>query len=214
LAALTKTVSRGIRGAIFVAVPATAGLFLVARPLVSAIFEQGRFTSADTPSVALTLVFYALGLSGYFMQQITTRAFYSMQDPRTPCRSAILAVCANVVLNLVLIWPLGTGGLAVATAACSYLQVAVMSHALHRRLGGSVMEGALATLAKTLLATVIMAAAGIGVLLLMRQWPQSRLANVGRVAVIVPLAATVYWAVARVLRIESLRLLSGARAKG
>ncbi len=213
LGALTKTVSRGIRGAIFVAVPATAGMFLVARPLVSAIFEQGRFTSADTPSVALTLMFYSLGLSGYFMQQITTRAFYSMQDPRTPCRSAILAVCVNVVLNLVLIWPLGTGGLAVATAVCSYLQVAILSHALHRRLGGSVMEGAVATLVKTLLATSIMTAAGLGALWLMSGWPASRLVNVARVGAVVPVAGLTYWLAARALRVESLSLLTGARSK-
>ena len=213
LKALTQTVARGIRAAIFVAVPATAGLFLVARPLVSAIFEQGRFTAADTPMVAMTLLFYAVGLSGYFMQQITTRAFYSMQDPSTPCRSAILAVCVNVVLNLVLIWPLGTGGLAVATAACSYLQVAVLSHALHRRLGQSVLEGAVVTFGKTVLATLIMVAGGGIALWLMRGCGPSRWANVARLGVVVPLAALAYLAASRMLGIESLTLLTGARKR-
>jgi len=213
LKALTKTVARGIRASIFVALPATAGLFLVARPLVSAIFEQGRFTADDTPMVAMPLLFYAVGLSGYFMQQITTRAFYSMQDPGTPCRSAILAVCVNVVLNLVLIWPLGTGGLAVATAACSYLQVAVLSHALHRRLGQSVLEGALATFGKTLLATLVMVAGGGGVLWFMRGYAPSRLANVARLGVVVPVAALVYLTASRMLRIESLALLTGGRKR-
>lgn len=213
LTGLTKTVTRGIRGAVFIAVPATAGLFLVARPLVSAIFEQGRFTSEDAASVAMPLMFYALGLSGYFMQQIATRAFYSMQDPVTPCRSAILAVCVNVVLNLTLIWPLGTGGLALSTAACSYLQVAVLSHALHKRLGGSVMEGVGSTLVKTLLATAVMTAAGMGVLWLMRGWPLSRMVNVVRVGAVVPVAALTYWMAAKALRIESLSLLAGARKR-
>jgi len=211
--ALIRTVSRGIRASIFVAIPATAGLFLIGRPLVSAIFEQGRFTSEDTPRVAVTLLFYALGLSGYFMQQITTRAFYSLQDPTTPCRSAILAVGVNVVLNLVLIWPLGTGGLAVATAVCSYLQVAVLSHALHRRLGQSALAGAAGTLVKTLLATLVMVVAGGAVLWLLKSWPASRTANVARIGAVVPVAALVYLGAAKALKIESLTLLTGARKR-
>ena len=64
--ALTKTISKGIRGTVFIALPATAGLILVAKPLISAVFQHGRFTQDDTKMVVLTLVFYSLGLFGYF----------------------------------------------------------------------------------------------------------------------------------------------------
>ena len=93
----------------------SVGLFLIGRSLVAAIFEQGRFTYEDSPIVAKALFFYAIGLSGYFVQQIVTRAFYSLQDSRAPCRSALIAVFTNIILNLILIWRLRIEGLALAT---------------------------------------------------------------------------------------------------
>ncbi|MFH1717266.1 MAG: murein biosynthesis integral membrane protein MurJ [Planctomycetota bacterium] len=206
--AFTKTVSRGIKAAVFVAIPATAGIFLVARPLVSAVFEHGKFESTDTPVVAWTLSFYAVGLSGYFLQQITTRAFYSLQDSRTPAKSALLAVLANVILNLTLIWFLGTGGLAAATALCSYLQVAILITVLRRKLGPSILDGLSATLVRTVAATALMSLVGIAMIFLMKNLPAGRLFEALRLAVLVPSAAIVYVLAAKLLRIEMLSLLT------
>jgi putative peptidoglycan lipid II flippase len=209
--ALTKTIARGIKAAVFVAIPATAGIFLVARPLISAIFEHGNFKSTDTPIVALTLSFYALGLCGYFCQQITTRAFYSMQDSRTPARSALYAVAANIVLNLTLIWYLGTAGLAAATAACSYLQVIILVTVLRRKLGHSILDGLPLTLMKTLAATALMFLAGAVIMALMKNLPDGRSFDILRLAVVVPSAAAVYVLAAKFLHIEMLSLFTGGR---
>ena len=132
--ALRRTISRGLRCTIFVALPATVGLLLISRPVVAIILERGEFTHADTLETAATLSFYVLGLAGYFAQQILTRAFYSLQESGVPARTAVIAVCVSLVLNLVLVWPLGSGGLAAATAICSYVQVAMLS-----RLSGDVL---------------------------------------------------------------------------
>lgn len=210
--ALTKTIARGIKGAVFVAIPATAGIFLVAKPLVSAIFEHGRFKSADTPIVVLTLSFYAVGLCGYFCQQVTTRAFYSMQDSKTPAKSAVYAVAANIILNLTLIWFLGTAGLAAATALCSYLQVIILVTVLRRKLGSSILVGLPATLAKTLAATVIMFLVGTVIMILMKDLPDCRSFNVLRLAVVVPSSAVVYALAAKFLHIEMLSLFTGGRS--
>jgi putative peptidoglycan lipid II flippase len=210
--ALIKTISRGIRSAVFVALPASAGLFLVRNLLVSVIFERGRFTSSDTTLTAGVLLFYSLGLCGFFMQQVVTRAFYSMQDSKMPARSAIIAVCVNVVLNLTLIWFMGTAGLALSTALCSYLQVAILVFALRRRFGSSILDGMLMTLFKTLSATILMWMAGQCLLYLCRNLPDSTGYNVLRLAVVVPTTAVVYTLIAKLLRIEMLSLFSGKKA--
>ena len=57
------------------------------------------------------------GLQAGAAQQVLTRAFYSLQESKIPAQSAALAMFLNLVLNLTLVWPLGTGGLAAATAA-------------------------------------------------------------------------------------------------
>ena len=210
--ALIKTISRGTGCALFVAIPATAGIFLVARPLICVLFQHGSFTSADTSVVAWTLSFYAAGLSGYFLQQIMTRALYSLQDSKTPALSAGAAVLANLTLNLTLIWFMGTGGLAAATALCSYLQVAILLVVLRRRLGHSILDGLRPALFKTLVATAVMCAVGIMILILMSGLPAGRFYELLRLAVVVPTAAGVYLLVARVLRIEMLSLLTSGRA--
>jgi putative peptidoglycan lipid II flippase len=211
--ALAKTIARGTGGAVFVAIPATAGIFLVARPLISALFQHGSFTSSDTSAVAWTLSFYAVGLSGYFLQQLMTRAFYSIQDSKTPALSAVGAVLVNVVLNLSLIWFLGTGGLAAATALCSYLQVTILLTVLHRRLGRSILDGLWVTMGRTLIATAIMYVAGSMLMARMSVLPPGRLYEVLKLATVVPAAAAVYALAAKLLRIEMLSLLTTGEAR-
>lgn len=211
--ALRRTITRGIKASMFVAIPATAGIFLVARPLVSAVFEHGKFGKTDTPIVALTLSLYALGLCGFFLQQIITRAFYSMQDSKKPAQSAIIAVGANIVLNLTLIWFLGTAGLALSTAICSYLQVVILVPALRKRFEHSIFDGLWPTLLKITAATAGMCLVGGAIVYLMWGLPQSRLYNVLRLAAIVPSAAGVYILGAKLLHIEMLSLLFGGKSR-
>lgn len=209
--ALTKTVSKGICGTVFVALPATIGIIIVARPLISAAFEHGKFTGEDTNMVVRTLDFYALGLCGYFAQQILARAFYSMQDSKMPMRSALVAVIANFLLNLTLIWFLGRAGLAAATAMCAYLQVLILSTVLRIRLGRSIFNGLLVTFTKTLAATSIMWLVCTAFMMLMKGLPDERLFNILRLAIVVPSAAIVYVLCAKFLRIEMLSLLTGGK---
>jgi putative peptidoglycan lipid II flippase len=207
--ALQKTIARGLRAAVFVALPATVGLILVAKPLVSALFEAGEFTSDDSAKVAWTLCFYALGLTGYFTQQIVTRAFYSTKDSRMPARSALAAVFVNIFLNLTLIWYMGTAGLALSTALCSYLQVVILLRALRKRFSPHVLDGFFVTLLKTAAATVAMFLVVVAVIFMMQGLPETRLFSVIRLAAVVPCAAAAYILTAKALRIEALSLLTG-----
>ena len=203
-ASLGRTISWGMRCTVFVAIPATVGLLLISRPVVAVILERGEFTRADSAATAVTLSFYVLGLTGYFAQQILTRAFYSLQESSVPARTALIAVGISLVLNLVLVWPLGSGGLAAATAVCSYIQVAMLAMALRRRLGPDVLAGIGRALRDTAIATVCMAVAVGGVQYLMAH--SSRILSLGFSV----LAGTlVFGAVAWALRIEMLSLFLG-----
>jgi putative peptidoglycan lipid II flippase len=206
---LTKTIAKGIKASVFIAVPATAGLFIVAKPLVSVLYEHGAFTKTDTLLVAWTLSFYAVGLCGYFSQQVTTRAFYSMQDSKIPALTAVLAVFVNIILNLTLIWSMGTAGLALSTAICSYLQVCILILILRKRFQHSILDGLPAALTKTLLATALMSLIAIAILTLCRTLPDTRAFNIIRITAVVPVSAVVYVVAAKFLRIEMLSLLTG-----
>jgi putative peptidoglycan lipid II flippase len=210
---LQLTISKGIRGTIFVALPATIGIIIVARPLISAAFQHGRFTGEDTDMVVKTLTFYAFGLCGYFAQQILVRAFYSIQDSKMPMRSALVAVVVNFLLNLTLIWFLGRDGLAAATAICAYVQVIILTTVIKIRLGNSVLDGLMTTLIKTLIATAVMWLVGTLFMSLMKGLPDSRLFNILRLVIIVSSSAAVYILCAKLMRNEMLSLFTGLKAR-
>ncbi len=205
---LATTVSQGIRIAAFIAIPATIGLVAIARPVISLAFQHGQFSSSDTNMVAWTLFFYVLGLCGYFAQQVVIRAFYSMQDSKAPMRSALIAVVANIVLNLTLIWFLGTGGLALSTAICSYLQVVILILLLRKRLGASILNGLAPALVKTILATLCMSATVAITLGFSKSWP-----CIFKLLLTVPSAVMVYLLAAKFLHIEELTLLTGSKKR-
>ncbi len=209
--ALTATISRGIRATIFVALPATAGLIIVARPLISVLFQTGKFTHEDTSKVAVTLIFYSLGLSGYFAQQVLARAFYSIQDSITPVRSALIAVVANIILNLTLIWFLSRAGLAASTAICAYFQVVILILILCRKFDSSVLDGVQATFLKTLVGTFAMAIACVGILALMTFLPSGRKYDALRLLAIIPAALIVYIYAAKHLENDMLSLFWNRR---
>ncbi len=203
---LCRTVSRGLRCSIFIALPATIGLLLVGEPLVAIIFERGEFRSADTIGTTFTLAFYVLGLSGYIAQQVLTRVFYSLQESDVPAKSAVVAVLVNVCLNLTLVWFLGTGGLAASTAICSYIQVAILAAILRRRLGPEIFRGMGRTVMETIGATICMEAVLLGVLYALRYRGTPL-----QLSLAVPAAAGTYVLVAWLFRFEMLSLLSGGR---
>lgn len=205
---LCATISKGIKLSLFVALPATVGLALVAKPLVSLMLEHGKsFGDIDVDKTSFTLIFYAVGLSGYFMQQILTRSFYSMQDSKAPARSAIIAVCVNLMLNLVLIWFIGTGGLALSTAICSYLQVFILMYVLKRKLHHSIVGGLAVAISKTLIATTVMTLVGIAVVISMGGLGNGWLSNTMRIVFIIIATVISYMAASKLLRIEMLDLL-------
>ncbi|MFH1615310.1 MAG: murein biosynthesis integral membrane protein MurJ [Planctomycetota bacterium] len=198
---VSETIGLGLRGAVFVALPATVGLILVSRPLVSVMFEHGgRFIGSDTIKTSWTLLFYSLGLTGFFSQQIVTRAYYSMQDSAVPARSAVVAVFVNIALNLVLIWFLGTGGLALSTAVCSYLQVLILLIMLRRRLGRHILKGLGREVAQCLIGTFVMSGAGLVILLVLKNSPA-----LVKLIVTIPSAVIVYWLCAKAFGSEMLQ---------
>lgn len=170
---LAETTIQGLQGALFLALPSTVGLILVARPLIAAIFQRGRFTADDTVLGTGVLICYALGLSGFFVQQILPRTFYALKESKIPARTAAAAVVLNVILNLTLIWPMGAAGLALSTSICSYVQVGIMLWLLRKRvsLGGAFSFQA--TVGKTLAGTAVMTLAGAAAAAAMSGLPQT-----------------------------------------
>jgi putative peptidoglycan lipid II flippase len=139
---IRRQVAGAVRVLVFVAAPLTAVMIVLREPLTSVFYQYGLFSQSATDRTASTLLFFAIGLVGHIVVHVLTRAFYAMQDTRTPVAWAIVAVAINVPLMALLVGPMGVEGLALALSISSVLEVIGLLWFLHRRLE-SIDEGAI-----------------------------------------------------------------------
>ena len=120
-AGFAATLAWGLRMAVFFGLPAAAALWLLALPLVSAIFLHGAMTEPDVHMAALALQAFSIGLLGILLVKVLTPGYFARKDSRTPLRFAFIAVAANIVLNLALFRVMGHVGLAFATSCAAII---------------------------------------------------------------------------------------------
>ena len=163
-AKLGTDLTLGLRLVICLGVPAGVGLIMLAGPLTKLLFERGEFTSADTVRAARMITWYATGVWAYCALPVLIRGFYALGDCGTPAKIAACVVGLNLALNLSLIWPLAEAGLAVATSISAAVQVLVLILIFSRRHSPLGWSDLAATVLRTILATLLMAAAGYATL--------------------------------------------------
>jgi putative peptidoglycan lipid II flippase len=142
----------------FIGLPASVGLMLTRVPLSRVVYERGAFGGDDSLRVATILTGYAAAVWAYSMMHTLTRAFYALQDAKTPLKISVGMVSLNVVLNLTLIWPLGAAGLAWSTAITAAGQVGLLLWFIRRRVDRPIDAGVLRSWGRTGVATLLMAA--------------------------------------------------------
>jgi putative peptidoglycan lipid II flippase len=98
-----RMLAGALRGVLFLSLPATVGMIILANPVVAVIYEHGRWTAEDTLAAAWALQFFALGLAAFALQEVLARAFYALRDTITPVSIAIGGMLLNVALSLLLI---------------------------------------------------------------------------------------------------------------
>lgn len=135
----SQTLDWAIHWGLLAGVPATAGLFMLAAPMITTIFQYGEFNDAAVTMASLSLKAYSLGLIGFIMVKVLVPGFFARQDTRTPVRIGIIAVVANIVLNLVFVVPMAlTGasaphaGLALATSCSAIINAGLLFHTLKK----------------------------------------------------------------------------------
>jgi putative peptidoglycan lipid II flippase len=136
------TAAYSLRLVLFVTLPCMVGLLVFRVPIVQLLFERGAFDRSVTIATADAVFFYALGLGAYVSTRVLVPAFYSIQDTATPVKIGAIAVLVNILSSVWLMRPLGAGGLALATALSSFVNLGLLLVVLRRRLG-TLGEGSL-----------------------------------------------------------------------
>jgi putative peptidoglycan lipid II flippase len=202
---LKRTLSSGLRMMLMLNVPATVGLVALAVPVVSLIFERGRFAlDQSTGPTAAALMCYAPGLVGYSVVKIASPTFYALRDSRTPVLVSVGSVLVNLFLNLAFVRVLGYRGLALGTALAALFNASVLLALLRRRLGGLDDRRLVMAFVKIGAASLVMGLAAAAA----ETWSHGfvpgdhTLARLVRVGGAIGVGLLVLVAAARVLRIE------------
>jgi putative peptidoglycan lipid II flippase len=153
---LKETFSFGLRLVMFITIPATVGLIVFRHPIIKLLFERGAFTAEATQATALTLLCYAIGLFAYAGVKVVVPVFYSFQDTKTPVRIAIFSMLVNIGLNIALMGPLLYGGLALASALSSMVNLLFLLSYVRQKMGRIGGRKILVSCSKIFLASVLM----------------------------------------------------------
>ena len=114
-------------------IPAAVGLGVMARPILTVIFQRGAFTADTAIMASYSLTAYSFGLLSFMLVKVLAPGFYSRQDTKTPVKFGIWCMVANMVFNIVLAVPFGYIGLAVATSMSATLNAALLYFTLHQQ---------------------------------------------------------------------------------
>lgn len=155
----------GVRTGLIVALPATAGLALLAEPILATLLQYREFTLRDTRMAGLSLAAFATGLPAFILVKVFAPGFFAHQDTRTPVRIGVVAMLANMALTGigVLGWLAADlagphAALALATALAAYLNAGLLYRGLRERRFYAITAATCGLLGRALLASGIMAA--------------------------------------------------------
>lgn len=198
-------ISGSIRSMLFLLLPMTAGLMLLSTPMVRLLYEYKSWDPFSTQITARALCFMSLGMVGYGVQNVLSRAFYAGQNGKTPLVSGVISIAVNLLLCLLLTDALDVAGLSLATAVSSTVAAVVLLIPTVKRFPQQWGRSFWLGLGKLALATAVMALAvffayrGLG-----RVLTDGFVSRVLLVGVPTVLGILVYFIMAALLRLEEL----------
>ncbi len=154
LSEFKATLAGGIRLVGVLILPAAAGLFVLALPIITLLFNHGEFTAADAQTTATVLRYYLLGLPFAAIDQMLVFASYARKDTLHPAMVGVLSIFVYVVVAGLLLEPYGLLSLMIADAIKHCVHVALMIWILRRHAVALAGYGILRTLAKSMLAAL------------------------------------------------------------
>ena len=159
LQAVRDTFAYAMKLIFFITIPSMVGLIVLREPIVALLFKRGAFDAKTAHLTAYALLYYSIGLWAFSAVRIVVSTFYALQDTKTPVRMAVISVCANIILGIVLMGPLGHGGLALATSLASILNLGLLVRALRSKLGMLGLKMIMTSVYKTIICSIFMGAA-------------------------------------------------------
>ncbi|MBS0377321.1 MAG: murein biosynthesis integral membrane protein MurJ [Proteobacteria bacterium] len=214
MGAFRSELARGMRLAFLMTIPASVGLMVLAEPIISVLYQHGRFGAHETAESAGALRFYALGLCGYAALKVLVNAFYAIDRRKTPMVVSFLAVALNLGLNLVFTRTLGWGhrGLALSTACVATANFLILYALMRAHLGRLESRTMAQLLGKVGLASLVLGVlAWAGGHFLLADWAVAAFwPKCLKLAAVIVVSGGAFFACAALLRIGEVHDILGA----
>ena len=211
--AFKDTLSLSLRSIFFIMIPAGIGLIVLRYPIVKLLFERQKFTPHDTMLTAYALLFYSLTIFAHAAILMLPRAFYALQDTRTPVIISAIAVSISIFLNWLFLHytTLGVGGFALSYSIMGLINMVLLMVILRRKIGGIRGYAIWDSFLKSGVASILM---GIGILVFIKLIHpfSSQLSGQMEAAVLIVLGGAVggmiYLLSAWILKMKELKMVT------
>ncbi|MEI6350817.1 MAG: murein biosynthesis integral membrane protein MurJ [Verrucomicrobiota bacterium] len=205
---IRSTLGRGIRLAFLLTIPCAVGLICFAEPIISLIFQRGKFDYTATVQTAAALKFYAIGLVAYSAIKVLAPAFYALDKRNLPMIVSFFSIATNYCLNLLITFhfQFGHRGLALSTSFVAVINFVILYLLMARNAGGLETRALIENVVKLTVASVPLAL----ICLAAQRWFFGDLATMAflpkAIAVLgtISVAAVVFGGVAALLRIDEI----------
>ncbi len=154
--AFSYTMDWALRWVLLLGVPSAVGLLVLAGPLITTLFHSGEFGARDVEMASLSLMAYSLGLVAFMGIKVLAPGYYARQDMKTPVRIAVIALVVNMVFNLILMFPFGHAGLALATTIAAITNASLLLQGLLKERIFRPQRSWIALMIKALVANLLM----------------------------------------------------------
>ena len=212
--AFRSELARGMRLTFLMTIPSSIGLMVLAEPIISVLYQHGRFGAHETAESAAALRLYAIGLCGYAALKVLVNAFYALERRRTPMLVSFLAVGLNLALNwtLTVRFNWGHRGLALSTACVATTNFLILYALMRSHLGRLESRAMLALLSKLALASaLLLLASWAGAHFLLADWAvQSFWPKCLSLVLVIVLAAAAFFVSASALGIGEVHEIARA----
>jgi putative peptidoglycan lipid II flippase len=206
--------ARAMRWGFLLTIPSTVGLMMLAEPIISVLYQHGKFSAYESAQAAGALRFYAIGLSGYAALKVLVNAFYALERRKTPMLVSFLAVALNLLLNWFFTFRLGWGhrGLAFSTGCIATFNFLLLYGLMQSQLKGLESGRLLALLGKLALASLaLIAVCSLSNHWLLAEWQtQPFVPKTVELLLTVVVAAGAFTVCGLLLHIEELKEVSRA----
>lgn len=118
---------------LFFTFPMSVGLGVVAEPLVSLLYGGGEFDQVAVSYTAEALQWISLGMAGYGVQTLVSRAYFAKEQGKTPLVAGGISIFINAVLCQLWVDAWGVSGLALASSVSATVYGLILLCALHKQ---------------------------------------------------------------------------------